>query len=123
MIREAIVAVVAASMLVACGGDPQTPARSATSSTESTSSGSGTHDDSQLACRRFRNVMGDVADGVLTDAEIRDQLKEVDDNAVIATEEIQRAARSLLAAATTGTVDQFVDAASVMSDACRSAGF
>lgn len=79
-------------------------------------------DDSSLACDHFRNIAADVSAGVLTDAELRDKLKEVYDNASIATPEVREAAREMLAALTAGDVDAFSVAISDMDAACTAAG-
>lgn len=60
---------------------------------------------SSLACDHFRNIMVDVQNGVLTDAEIRGKLQEVEDNASIATDEVQQAAIGMLAAITQGNTE------------------
>ncbi len=77
---------------------------------------------SKLACTHFRNVAGDVSKGVLTDAELRKKLKEIDDNAIIATLEVQRAATAMLAGITTGTTEQLLQAFRDMDSACDAAG-
>jgi hypothetical protein len=74
-------------------------------------------DQSALACDHFRNVMGDV--DVLTAAELRAKLAEVEGNAAIARPSVQAASRSLLAAVTTGTPDDAMTAAAEMYAACR----
>jgi major membrane immunogen (membrane-anchored lipoprotein) len=79
-------------------------------------------DQSGLACNHFRNVAGDIADGVLTDAEAREKLKEIDDNAVIATPRIQSAARGMLAAMTAGDIAKLTREARRMDRACSAAG-
>lgn len=78
---------------------------------------------SQLACEHFRNVMRDAADGVLTDAELRVKLKEVDDDTGIATPEVQAAGRAMLKAITAGDVPAFTAAIKGMGEACTAAGF
>jgi hypothetical protein len=76
-------------------------------------------DQSALACDHFRNVMVDVGDGVLSGAELRAKLAEVEGNAAIARPSVQAASRSLLAAVTTGTPDDAKTAAAEMYAACR----
>ncbi len=78
---------------------------------------------SRLACSHFRNVAGDVARGVLTDAELRGKLKQVDANASIATPQVQRAASAMLAAMTTGTSTELVSSFREMDTACEAAGW
>jgi len=78
--------------------------------------------DSSLACDHFRNIAGDIADGVLTDSEIRSKLREVESNASIATPAIQSAARRMLAAATQGDTPGLTSAAQDMGAACEEEG-
>lgn len=78
--------------------------------------------DSKLACEHFRNVARDVSRGVLTDAELRRKLKEVDDDAVIGTPEVRAAATAMLAGITTGTTESFLQAIKEMDAACSAAG-
>jgi pyruvate/2-oxoglutarate dehydrogenase complex dihydrolipoamide acyltransferase (E2) component len=77
--------------------------------------------DSGLACRHFRNIVGDA--DVLSDAEIREKLKEVHDDANIATPAVQTAAREALAAVTSGTTEEFGAAIRSLSEACAAAGW
>lgn len=78
----------------------------------------------QLACVHFTNVIRDASDGVLTDAELRDKLKEVADDASVSAEPgVADAARRLLAAATPPlNVDGYAVAMGDLLDACDSAG-
>jgi hypothetical protein len=93
------------------------------SSSESASDDSGASASAQLACEHFRNVAGDIGDGVLTDAEIRTKLQEVDGSASVADEPaVAAASRAMLAAATTGTPGEFIDAAGQMDAACSDVG-
>lgn len=77
---------------------------------------------SRRACEHFRNVMGDVRDGVLTDAELRKKLKEVHGNASIGTAQVQDAAREMLAAITQDDSDSLIEATKQMDAACKAAG-
>lgn len=110
--RGKIAAAVLALALASCGGG---------SADAGSDADDGTHDDSGLACRHFRNIAGDAAEGILTDAELREKLKEVDDNASIATPEVAAAARDMLAAATSGS--GLGDAVTAMGEACADAGW
>jgi hypothetical protein len=58
-------------------------------------------------CEHFRNVASDAPQGILTDQELREKLREVDDNAVIATDAVRQGARDMLAAITSGTAREF----------------
>jgi hypothetical protein len=81
-----------------------------------------TRNQSRLACEHWRNVMRDVRDGVLTDAELRAKLKEVDGSTAIATVQVQEAARRMLAAVTQGDAEAFAAAVSEMDAACTASG-
>lgn len=84
-------------------------------------SGDSARENSSLACDHFRNIAGDASSGILTDAELREKLKEVDDNASIATVRVRNAARRMLAGATSGSSD-FEAAIREMGAACAAAG-
>jgi hypothetical protein len=75
-----------------------------------------------LACDHFRNIVGDVSKGVLTVGELREKLKEVDDNASIAPVDVQLAATELLSTVTRDDADGFLIAMSSMDTACTVAG-
>ena len=75
-----------------------------------------------LACDHFRNVAGDASDGLLTDAELREKLKEVYDNSIGAAPEITAAARDMLAAITSGTNQEFTRSIRAMGKACADNG-
>ena len=88
--------------------------------------GSDTSDtpDSSLACDHFWNVIADINDGILTDEEVRQKLKEVRDNAAIASSEVQESATELLASMTGPMDRQKIRSASQnMSEACISEGY
>jgi hypothetical protein len=84
--------------------------------------GGGSDDDSSLACDHFRNVASDAAEGLYTEAELREKLKEVEGNAIIATPAVQRAATDMLSAITQGQSQRFERAIGDMSAACSAAG-
>jgi hypothetical protein len=78
----------------------------------------------ELACSHFRNVSGDAADGLLTDAELRDKLKEVHEDAQVSEEPgVADSARRMLAAATSGDTAELELAITAMDQACSDAGF
>lgn len=79
-------------------------------------------DSSSLACDHFRNIASDVSQGLMTDAEMREKLKEVHDNSSIGTPKVQRAATAMLAAATSGDYGQLGNAVTRMGNACTAAG-
>lgn len=71
----------------------------------------------KLACTHFRNVMDDISDGVLTDAQIQAKAKQVDANASASSwPGLAEASRDFLAAVTTG--GDAVSAASHLADVC-----
>jgi hypothetical protein len=77
---------------------------------------------SSLACDHFRNVMGDVSKGVLSDTELRTKLKQVYDDSDIATPAVQSAAQAMLSADTSGDQQGLLSAAGEMDKACSAAG-
>lgn len=82
----------------------------------------GASDHSGLACDHFRNVSSDAANGLLTGLELRSKLREVYNNASIATPAVQTAAREMLALITTANDAGFVAALGDMDAACRATG-
>jgi hypothetical protein len=74
-------------------------------------------DDAELACEHFRNIAGDFSAGLLTDSELREKLKEVYDNSIIAGSRIRRAAQDMLAASTAGDDGALADAVTRMAEA------
>lgn len=78
---------------------------------------------SRLACSHFFNVANDATAGVLTVEELREKLKEVNDNAKVSEAPgIRESARAMLAAVTSDDGDGFLEAVEAMGDACRAAG-
>jgi hypothetical protein len=72
------------------------------------------------ACTHFKNVYRDTADGVLTDAELREKIKEVNDTASASeVPKIRTAARELLSAVTIGTTDDALAAMANMLAICN----
>lgn len=69
-----------------------------------------------LACGHFHNVAVDASDGVLTDTELRQKLKEVADAA--RGTDVEDEARALLAEATSGGEASFTTAVRSMTSAC-----
>lgn len=78
--------------------------------------------DSDLACDHFRNVRADFAAGILSTSELRQKLKEVYDNASIATDGVRSAAQQMLAAVTQDAGLALLDAMVDMDEACTAAG-
>jgi ABC-type Fe3+-hydroxamate transport system substrate-binding protein len=98
--------------LAGCSSDTPT----ATSSTEA-DAGAG------LACTHFRNVMGDAAKGLLTDAELRTKIQEVYDSAhVSASPGVASGAQSMLAAVTAGDPTAFTAASTAFDTTCKAVG-
>lgn len=86
------------------------------------SSGPSPSEGSSLACDHFRNVMGDVSKGLLSDEELRTKLKQVYDDSDIATPGVQSAAQAMLSADTNGDQQGVLAAAGDMDKACTAAG-
>jgi hypothetical protein len=77
----------------------------------------------RVSCAHFRNVMGDVQQGILNDAELRDKLKEVNDSASVSErEDIRAGGTAMLRAMTTGTTEELLTAAGKFDTACDRAG-
>lgn len=94
--------------------DTDTPSNTA-------SSGSEAEQHSRLACTHFRNIAGDAE--LMTDSEIRSKMKEVHDDASIATPGVRSASRDALAAITSGSTAEFQAAIQRLDSACDSAGW
>lgn len=77
---------------------------------------------SGLACDHFRNIAGDVSKGLLNDTELRGKLKQVNDDAAIATPAVQAAAEHMLRAITAKDNADLTTAIGEMGDACSAAG-
>lgn len=75
------------------------------------------------ACTHFRNVVSDGAAGLLTDAELREKLKEVNSSASSAELSIRRAGTNMLSAVTRGDTDGYVAAGTQMLAACIEHGY
>jgi hypothetical protein len=75
----------------------------------------------KLACRHFRNVMGDLE--ILSTPELRTKVQEIHDNARVSEEPgVAPAAREMLAAATADDGERFLQAVGEMHGACADAG-
>jgi hypothetical protein len=95
------------------------PACAAPEDSEETASGP--DPSAQLACRHFRNVIGDAT--VLTDDELRGKIKEVHDTGRVSEEPgVAEHSRAMLEAATAGDGEAFMVAAGDMSESCADAG-
>ncbi len=92
-----------------------------TSPSRSVSSASDEDRQSRMACTHFRNIANDAE--LMTDAEIRAKMREVHDDASIATPAVRSAARDALAAITSGTTAEFESAITRLSAACSAAGW
>ncbi len=77
----------------------------------------------QLSCGHFRNVMGDIGNGLLTDSEIREKTKQFYDTGQRSDiPKIRLSTQRMLAAITTGDTDAYIAAAKSMSATCRTVG-
>lgn len=71
------------------------------------------------ACEHFHNVASDFSDGIMTQEELREKLREVDSAAAASDDtQVKSAAREMFAAVTSGTEEEFNDAVRSMSSAC-----
>jgi hypothetical protein len=120
--RKALTLLTAAAALAACGGeDAARPQDSARTSEASAAPEPEADASAQLACRHFRNVMGDF--DVLTVPELRAKLQEVHETASVSVEPgVAEHARGLLSAVTAEDGDAFLVEAQRLSDACAAAG-
>jgi hypothetical protein len=77
----------------------------------------------KAACEHFRNIMSDVANGILTDAELREKFRGVHRSASISDEPgLAQAGTKLLASMTTGTTQDLLKAAGQFDRECDQAG-
>lgn len=77
----------------------------------------------KAACEHFRNIMSDVAAGILTDAELREKFREVHRSASVSDEPgLAQAGTKLLASMTTGTTEDLLKAAGQFDRECDQAG-
>ena len=112
----AIIVIIVVVIVATSGGngEPTSPAQATRESQEQSS---------RLACTHMRNVARDYSSGLLTWLELRDKLKEVYDDAIIATPEVYVASRDMLAAATAIDLDELASAVEAMNEACTAAGW
>jgi hypothetical protein len=68
------------------------------------------------ACRHWRNIMGDVKAGILTDSELRAKVSEVRESATSAP--VRSAATQLLAGVTSKKKDQILSGYAALEAAC-----
>lgn len=74
-----------------------------------------------FACRHFRNVIGDA--DVLNDAELREKIKEVEEDANVSkTPGIAEHGRGMLAAITADDAEAFTNEAAAFAEACSTHG-
>lgn len=121
MRQGGLVVMVLAVLLAGCADSSSGTDSRGSEESESEQSESDDYE-SSLACDHFRNVARDIADGVLTDAEAREKLKEVHENAIIATPAVRSAARGMLAAMTAGDYEALAEEVANMDQACTDAG-
>lgn len=77
----------------------------------------------QLACEHFRNVMGDVGNGLLTVPELREKTKEFYSTGQRSEiSQVRTATRQMLAAITAGDTDAYMAASKRMDAACDQMG-
>jgi hypothetical protein len=77
----------------------------------------------KAACEHFRNIMSDVAAGILTDAELREKFRDVRRSASVSEEPgLAQAGTKLLASMTTGSTEDLLEAAGRFDRECDQAG-
>lgn len=77
----------------------------------------------QLSCTHFRNVMGDITKGILTNAELVTKMQEVYNDAAYSTDPgIPDGSQALLAAATADDPTAFDAAITTFGTACSDVG-
>lgn len=97
-------------MLIDSGDNGGEPSRGGGSQRDATA---------ENACGHFANVIGDVRAGILTDAEIREKLREIYDKGRFADDQrVAQASQDMLAAMTSRSPDELADATARMSEAC-----
>ena len=74
------------------------------------------------ACKEWQRLIPDVLAGILTDAEIREGTKKINDRASTAEPEIRAAAVRMLRGATQGNIEDFVSGSEQIGPACIKAG-
>lgn len=93
------------------------------SSNTNTSSSGGSDNATGASCEHFRNIVGDISKGILSDTEIRGKMQEVYDTASISLDPgIPDGAQALLAAATAGDPAAMATAISAFSTSCSNVG-
>jgi hypothetical protein len=76
----------------------------------------------KVACRHWRNVVGDISKGILSDEEIRTKVQEVYDSAWVSEEPgIAEGAEAVLRAVTMDDGEAFLAAMGDFTDACVAA--
>jgi hypothetical protein len=71
----------------------------------------------------MRSVAGDAAAGIMTQAELREELQEIRQTASVGSPELQTATTSMLAAATAGDTAALTEAVNQMNSTCTSEGY
>ena len=77
--------------------------------------------ESILACSTFQGVAGDYSQGLMTDREMRQKMKQVYDEANIASSDVRQNALIALRAATQGNEARFSDAVISLAESCNAA--
>lgn len=102
--RRVVVAILAIALLAGCDSETGKQVRSLP------------------ACEHFGNVAQDVRDGVLTAPELREKLRQIDNDARAAPEDVQTATRAMLSAITQGNAAALAAAGVQMDAACKAHG-
>jgi hypothetical protein len=123
--RRALLLLVAPLLLAGCGGGDQgvESATTAEPTTKASKEPERPKADASatFACRHFRNVISDA--DVLTDAELREKIKEVEKDANVSQNDgIPEHGRGMLAAITANDVEAFGAEAAAFAQACADLG-
>lgn len=123
-LRQAVVliAVVLAVITAGCSSSGDGSAQPTSSPVAPSSSSNDVDASLRLACSHFYNVASDVTVGILTEAEVREKLREVYDDAKVSdVAGVRSAAQAMLVAITSGDGDAFGAAVRAMDKNCRAA--
>jgi|GEM_PF-2635934 len=117
-------AIVAAIIIaIAIGGGSKSSTDTSTSTTTTTTATDAADAGASLGCDHFRNITSDAAKGLLTDAELRDKLKQVYSDAEVSSNSgISSGATEMLSAITSGDTTAFTTAINDFSAACTAVG-
>jgi hypothetical protein len=115
--RRALLLLIAPLLLTACGSGSETTGEPVAGKAQATKADAST----TFACRHFRNVIGDL--DVLSDAELREKIKEVETDANVSENaNIREHGRAMLAALTANDAGAFMEDAKAFAQVCSELG-